>query len=343
MKKINYYLFILATLALFTGCRPGVSGKDNPEIITSETKIDHLVIWEVFYTGHWRTRTYNGKEYGSVDQKPMYIKIFNPTDEPKYLDGLCIAVSHHDTTISTEVKFENPEQNFFKTNFAMSEVLEFPGSGKEYIIKPGETIMIAKMAVDFTKPNSNSGEDGNPNSLDLSKANFEWYSTPDQFDSEDCEDNLSVPNLKRSFFYEYSDGLNPTNRTLVLFEKKDNEYFKKLESEDSTYYKYYSYTVVGHHGSVHDADAAAPVVPNEWIIDAVNISPLNAYRMQTISEEMDSGWYGVSREVLKVSEMKKEDTGLAIRRKWNGKRYEDSNNSSHDFEVVPASLETAKK
>lgn len=343
MAKINHYFSILAMLALLASCKPESGGKNVPDVPTSETKIDHLVIWEVFYTGHWRTTTYNGKEYGRADQKPMYIKIFNPTEEPKYLDGLCIATSSHVTTILTEIKFDNPEQNFFKTNFAMNEVLQFPGSGQEYVIKPGETVLIAKMAVDFTEPNPNSGEDGNPNSLNLSKADFEWFSTEEQFEFEDCEDNPNVPNLKRGFFYDDSDGLDPTNRTLVLFEIKEKDYLEKLNLQDPSFYKDYSYTVIGHHGSVFDKNASTPIVPNEWIIDAVNISPLNAYKMPTIAEEMDAGWFGVSNDVVKVSEMKKEDTGLAIRRKWNGKRYEDTNNSSHDFEVVPASLDKAQQ
>lgn len=342
MRKMKRYLTILIILAVFSGCKPKAGSKDDPDIVTSETKIDHLLIWEVFYTGNWRTiKSFNGKERGYVDQKPMYIKIFNPTEEPKYLDGLCIATSHHDTTNFTEIKFESPEQNFFKTNFAVDEILQFPGTGKEYVIKPGETVLIAKMAVDFTQENPNSGEDGNPNSLDLSKASFEWYSTPDQFDFEDCEDNPNVPNLKRNFFDEDNAGLDPTNRTLVLFEIKDTEFFNKLQKEDSSYYKQYSYTFVGHHGDVYDQEASTPTLPNEWIIDAVSISPIDAYKMRTIAEELDEGWFGVSRGVVKASEMQKEDTGKAIRRKWNGKRYEDTNNSSVDFEVVPASLETA--
>lgn len=350
MTKTKLFLTIVLILSLLTSCKPKVGGKDNPGVITSETKLDHLVIWEVFYSGSWVSRMYKGKEYGYADKKPMYIKIYNPTEEPKYLDGLCIAVSRHQTNTYAEIKLDNPEDDFFKTNFAMDEVLQFPGSGKEYVIQPGQTVTIAKMAVDFTKPNTNADTEDeedepdmlNPHSLDLSKVDFEWLSTSDQFHFEDCEDNSSVPNLKRNFFFEGDQGLDPTNRTLVLFEVKDSEYFTKLNAKDPTYFKQYSITVQEHHGGTHDKEAVAPVVPNEWIIDAVNISPTNDYKMKNIDEKMDAGWFGVSQNTIKSSSMKKEDTGISIRRKWNGKSYEDANNSSLDFEVVKASLDKAQ-
>lgn len=338
MTKIKFYLTVLLLFSLLAGCKPKVSGKDSPNNPTSETKLDHLVIWEVFYSGSWR-------EQGYADMKPMYIKIFNPTEEPKYLDGLCLAISRHTTNDFTEVKLDNPDNNFFKTNFAMEEILQFPGTGQEYAIKPGATILIAKMAIDFTKDNPVSEEKGNPLSMDLSKAGFEWYSTSEQFDFEDCEDNTSVPNLKRNFFYSGNadKGLDPTNRTLVLFEAKDKEYFTKIDKEDSEYYKKYSITMHYHHGGSYDLNLTAPIVPNEWIIDAVNISPINDYKMKNISESLDGGWFGVSQRKIPISRMKRENTGLAMRRKWNGKSYEDTNNSSHDFEVVPASLQTAQE
>ena len=342
MKHLKYYITILSLLSLLVGCKPKANGGDKPDIPTSKTKLDHLVIWEVFYTGSWRSRVVKGKESGFLDNKPMYIKIFNPTEETKYLDGLCIAVSHYVTNVHTELKFEKAEDNFLKTHMAANEILQIPGSGSEHAIKPGETIVIAKMAIDFTKPNETSGEEGNPLSLDLSKANFEWFSTSDQFDFEDCEDNSSVPNLKRNFFFEGDQGLDPTNRTLVLFEVKDGEYFIKLNAKDPTYFKQYSITVQEHHGGTHDKEAVAPVVPNEWIIDAVNISPTNDYKMKNIDEKMDAGWFGVSQNTIKSSSMKKEDTGISIRRKWNGKSYEDANNSSQDFEIVKASLDKAQ-
>lgn len=343
MKKNNYYLTLLALLLLVSGCKPNVGGKDPSEIVTSQTKLDHLVIWEVFYSGSWRERVLGKKNYGYADQNAMYIKIFNPTEEPKYLDGLCIAISQHQTTNFSEIKLEKPEDNFFKTHFAMDEILQFPGSGKEYVIKPGETILVAKMASDFTKPNPNlEDEDVVPYSFDLTKADFEWFSTADQFENVEYTDNPSVPNLKRNFYYYESDGLDPTNRTLVLFEIKDNKYLEKLSANDAEYFKDYTITEYNTNTS-YDLEVNAPVVPNAWIIDAVSIAPINDYKMQTISEDLDAGWFGVSQHIVNVSHMNKEDANLAIRRKWNGKSYEDTNNSSIDFEVVPASLKTAKE
>ncbi|MBR8712453.1 DUF4876 domain-containing protein [Porphyromonas levii] len=341
MIKVKFYIVILSLTALLVGCKPKANGGDNPDPHSSKTQLDHLVIWEVFYSGNWRSRTVNGKEYGYHDPKPMYIKIFNPTEEPKYLDGLCIAVSRHTNNTLTQTKFDKPEDNFFKTHFAANEILQIPGSGKEHIIKAGATIVIAKMAIDFTKPNQNSEEEGNPLSIDLSKANFEWL-TSDQIKEEDCEDNPNVPNLKRGFFLDEDIKFDPTNRTLVLFEVKDNEYFTKLGTKEPTYFKHYSITERHHHGALYDSNTEAPVVPNEWIIDAVNISPLNDYKMRNIGEKIDAGWFGVSQKTLIDAKKKKEDTGKAIRRKWNGKSYEDTNNSSLDFEVVKASLDKAQ-
>lgn len=348
MTKVKFFLSILLLFSLLPGCKPKVG--DRPDIPTSQTKLDHLVIWEVFYTGSWQARTGGSwRASGYADMRPMYIKIFNPTEETKYLDGLGLATSAHLNTAHSEIKLENSDQDFCKTNAAVGEILRFPGSGQEHPIKPGETILVAKIARDFTKdaPSSEDDEEiekGNPLSLDLSKANFEWFSMPEQFEEDTSKDNPKVPNLERKFFYkeDESKGLNPTNRTLILFEAKDIEYFDKINKNAPEFYK--KYTITRYAASnTYDEFWKSPIVPNDWIIDAVNISPINAYKMRNVDEKIDGGWYGVFLREWSVNSMKQKDTGLAIRRKWNGKIYEDTNNSSHDFEVVKASLETAKQ
>lgn len=343
MKKIfNISIIALcSTIFLFTSsCMPKIGSKGgNEPAPTSETKLDHLVIFEVFYSGYYRTKKEaNGKPIGRRDFCPQYIKIYNPTQESKYLDGLCIAVSRHENYAYSEINLEDPTNNFMEKNFAMNEILEIPGSGKEYELKPGETCLIARMAVDFTKDDPEIEYIGLPNLVDLSKANFEWLQ-PKQIEDEWRSDNAAVPNLRRKFYYESSGEIGIYGRTLVLFEPKDKDYFTKMYKRDNEFFK--SYTVTVHNtGTASDIDYTAPIIPNEWIIDAVNICSLADYKMRNISEDQDKGYYGVSQRYNKYGE---EGAGLAMRRKWNGKIFEDINNSSSDFETVEASILPASK
>ena len=92
-KKITaYLLFSLMLLGLNSCTRNEMPVKQS----TSKTKLDHLIIKEVFYVGHYwyrDVRAWGMKNLNQMYNDDQYITIFNPTDEVKYLDGLALCVN----------------------------------------------------------------------------------------------------------------------------------------------------------------------------------------------------------------------------------------------------------
>jgi hypothetical protein len=104
-----------------------------------------------------------------------YCEIYNQSDEVAYLDGLIIADI-----------WSNPKMgiNYIDDPLYIHsrKVWKFPGKGGEYPIQPGQYIVCAADAIDHTV--------NAPQSVDLSKADFEFYKD----DAPDV-DNPAVPNM----------------------------------------------------------------------------------------------------------------------------------------------------
>ena len=118
------------------------------------------------------------KNLNQMYNDDQYITIFNPTDEVKYLDGLALCVNAIDP--SKAIQFA-PKDDFVNRYYGASGISYFPGKGNDYPVKPGQTIIVAKYAIDHKAKFEAEleGEDlsmyGGLNAfLDLSKADFEW-------------------------------------------------------------------------------------------------------------------------------------------------------------------------
>ena len=111
---------------------------------TSKTKLDHLIIKEVFYVGHYwyrDVRAWGMKNQNQMYNDDQYIAIFNPTNEVKYLDGLALCVNAIDP--SRAIQFA-PKDDFVNRYYGASGISYFPGKGADYPVKPGQTIIVAK-------------------------------------------------------------------------------------------------------------------------------------------------------------------------------------------------------
>ncbi len=170
---------------------------------------------------------------------------------------------------------------------------QFPGSGTDYPVAPGDMIVIAQDAIDHTEIS--------PNSIDLSKADFEYYNPQ----SNDV-DNPNVVNMiqihhEYGFDYLYS----VMNDAIIL---------AKLEPEDTL-----TYDSRGH-----------ILVPIKRVVDAIEYKedPTN-YEYKYLSDVLDAGITGglamyqgksVIRKIFKIVD------GQII--------LMDNNNSSIDFKVT---------
>ena len=268
--------------------------------------VDDLIIAEVFFTG---TLHSSGTQYYGDD----YVKIYNNTDHVVYADGLTLFESKFLTT-----------QKYDFTPDIMSEAMTvqalytIPGNGTDVPVQPGEYLLLADTGIDHRV--------ANPNSFDLSHADFEWYDVSTKPSSLDIDG--PVPNLDKWYCYTQSFWVlhNRGFRTfgIARIPVDRDEYLK-----DYLYtYDYEQVTNVG----TFPMTQSAYRLPNEWIVDAVTTSVASEYAWQVCDPSIDCGWtscgtiehdktryfHSVRRKLLYVT-----DDGRAV--------LKDTNNSTDDF------------
>lgn len=268
---------------------------------------DDLIIAEVFFAG---TLHPSGNQYYGDD----YIKLYNNTDHVIYADGITIFESKFTTT-----------QKYEHTPDIMAEAMNvqalytIPGSGKEHPVQPGEYMLIVDTGIDHRV--------ANPNSFDLSAADFEWYDVSTKPGNIDI-DGPTVPNLDKWYCYTLSYWL-LHNRGFKAYG------IARIPVDRDTYltaYKYhYDYTLVTVAGTF-PMTADAYRLPNDWIKDVVTCSVQPEYAWNVCTPALDCGWthcgdvdkdknryfHSVRRKVLRIT-----DDGRVI--------LKDTNNSTEDF------------
>ena len=380
MKKIFYSL--LALLALGLGSCQRETGLTNVQ--TSETTTDHLIIKEVFYAGHAMVRTpstsYDGgytpfpggggygddtdsdspseestdpatttstraaslakRFYTRVDND-QYITIYNPSKQTLYLDSLAIVTNQIDPRIIFEFA---PGDNFVNSYYGVNSIMCFPGKGKDFPVKPGQTIVIVNHAVDHAKDYEKYLEENGENLkeyegidqfLDLSKADFEWSPSTDKNNNPNVPDLMPISSGRAMATVAEAVGLALVRlpwspATFAQFAKRDAEADKKSKVKNPIHYINVTNT--------HLKDFLAVEIPFDKVVDCMTICPRKRFQMRP--SKLDKGFLGVNEEdfssynnenILKVM-------GLSLQRKFDGKGFVDTDNTTTDFEVKPASL-----
>jgi len=119
-----------------------------------------------------------------------------------------------------------------------------------------------------------------------------------------------------------------------LKEKVAEEFKKNLtDTKDGKGYLHYITVTSSSFG-----DFYAIEIPFENVIDCITICPRRMFQMRP--SKLDRGYNAVTD--VSFSGLKQSDypisSGLALVRKWDGKKYVDDNNTTADFEVKVASL-----
>ena len=266
-----------------------------------------FVISEIFFAG---TQTPEGKQYG----QDKYFEIYNNSDEILYADGLSIAECAFGTTWAKMYSNLTPDTRTTET--AIQAFYRIPGNGTDYPVMPGTFIVL----VDVAKDHRND----NPNSFDLSHADFEWYD-----DNERDIDIIEVPNMEKIYSYSRTVWA-PHNRgyhSYILFKlDKSKEAFLQENIQTFTY-KFQFKDII------RDITKEYYTIPNDLIIDAVELSAPSAYTWKALSPGLDLGWthsgdsdnarYGNS-VTRKVSHTNSDGNAVLI----------DTNNSTLDFEAT---------
>ncbi len=336
------------TLCAMAFALVGCNNGEEPVPADSEKKLDHLIFEEICYTGTWKMWSEkNGQPY----KEDQYLKITNPTEQVLYLDGLGLLKTYFSTDDLHELATET---DFRDTHIGADILLRFPGNAGENRIPvdPGKSVYIAREAFNHTVDRKSDDEDDflvwNKDSYDLSDVDFEW-GTKEQIENDgDFPDNPNVPNMVTVYPPNAGDVLYkiPSHGAVALIRipaEITND--KLLNDPEYQWYTTWSDNVKlgrsvsetrqehGHgSGYIHILK-----IPNEWVIDAVQISSQAEYAWNVVSDKVDKGFAGVYISNTDLKRKPKEYAGKALFRKHDGKKFVDNNNSSEDFEVRTAS------
>lgn len=354
IQSLGYLLLLTLGVALGSCTRNGMPKKQS----NARSHVDHLIIKEVFYVGHYTerdTRAWGVKPEPQLYDDDQYLTIYNPTDEVKYLDGLAIASTALDPSGLLEFA---PKDNFVNHYYGASTVMCFPGKGQDHPIQPKQTIVVAKYAIDHqaaylkSLEEDNDGEEvdikeykGMEAFLDLSKADFEW--TNREYLSEDGKkmNNPDVPDMEPlllnktksgSFSPDYTFNYVSERGGIALISlpwtKEDFAANHKDTKDHRGYVHYISIT------NSNFADFYAIEIPFKHIIDCITICPKREYKQRTT--KLDRGYNAVTEQASRS--MPKSEyvkfSGLAIIRRWDGRKFVDDDNTTSDFEVKVATL-----
>ena len=278
---------------------------------------DDFIFEEIFFTG---TRRASGSSYIG----DTYFKIYNNTDHVLYADGLAICESKFKST-----QFYTYTPDIRQDEMTVHAIYVIPGNGTEHPVAPGESLVICDTGIDHRI--------SNPNSFDLSDADFEWYDESTNPSHTDI-DSPTVPNLDKWYCYTLTVFV-PHNRGFSSFALARIPIGKEAYLSD--YYYDYEYTMYLPAGTF-PMSGSAYRLPNEWIVDGVNCSVETDRQWNVLPPSIDAGWThcgamdsdenrffkSIRRKMLYLT-----DDGIRV--------LKDTNNSTADFnpDCVPSLVE----
>ena len=258
-----------------------------------------LVIKEIYYTG---SKTPSGGNYFS-DQ---FVEIYNNSADTIFTDGLCIADVYGASGLinagQRATEFKDDQNNVY-----VSSVWRIPGTGRQYPLAPGRSIIIAQDGANHsgdTTLNRNSP-------VDLSRADWETFNQRD--DNRDI-DFPNVPNLERLYFTGGFDWLLPVfGPGVVIFRTSD---FAALERTPIP--------------GVAPTIQPRIKVPRALVIDAVEaLRDASSSDFKRIPSTLDAGFTFANGTYTSESVRRRVQSTVSGRAVL-----QDGNNSSIDFQLL---------
>ena len=281
------------------------------------------------------------KRFYTRSYDDQYITIYNPSKQTLYLDSMAIVTNQIDPRVILEFA---PGDNFINSYYGVNSIMCFPGKGKDFPVKPGQTIVIANYAVDhaktFEKYLEDNGEnlkeyEGYDQFLDLTKADFEWSPSTDKNNNPNVPDLMPISSDRAMATVAEAVGLALVRlpwspATFAQFAKRDAEADKKSKVKNPIHYINVTNT--------HLKDFLAVEIPFNKVVDCMTICPRKRFQMRP--SKLDKGFLGVNEEDFSTynNENLLKVMGLSLQRKFDGKGFVDTDNTTTDFEVKPASL-----
>ena len=298
--------------------KDGVAGSTDFEVSSSDVALNEqsttaklvvssfkaeggFVISEICTTG---TLTPQNKNYNN----DAYFIITNNSDVVLYADSVALIESQYQSGSSGQQAW-SPDVRPYA--IPAGAVFMIPGNGKSHPVQPGQSFVIANNAMDHRTANENS--------YDLSKADFEVY-LDNAGNSMDTD--YDTPNLEYIWCYTQTIWLPSVqqNRSYAIARIKENkETFLANHSETPTY--------TAATGKLMESKQVQ--IPNEWVLDAVNLDTEDDFGWFVISETFDAGWVAGRANSKDTTQR-----GTAVKRKKDSAgKYIDTNNSTNDMEA----------
>lgn len=237
-----------------------------------------------------------------------YFVITNNSDVVLYADSIALIESQYQSASSGYQPW-SPDVRPYA--IPAGAVFMIPGNGKDHPVKPGESIVIANNAMDHRTVNENS--------YDLTGADFEVYLDNG---GNSMDTDYDTPNLEYIWCYTNTIWLPSVqqNRSYAIARMKENkETFLANHSETPTY--------TATTGKVMESKQVQ--IPNEWVLDAVNLGTEDDFGWFVISETLDAGWVAGRANSKDTTQR-----GTSIKRKQDSTgKYIDTNNSTNDMEA----------
>lgn len=269
-----------------------------------------FVISEIFFTG---TSTAEGKSY-SGDQ---YMIITNNSDVTLYADSIAVLES---AFLTTQKQDYTPD--IMATDFSVQACYMIPGNGKSVPVAPGASLTLAVNAINHKAEQ--------PQSIDLSGADFEFYDESSNANFTDPDGK--APNLDKWYCY---------TATIYQFHSRgfNSMAIAKMKTTKEDWLENYvydaSYLFVYGDFSKEMTKKGIYRVPNSWILDGVNLSVESVREWNVLDASVDAGWTYCGKVDKDVTRFNKS----VIRKQDGNGKYIDTNNSTNDFTPeAPASL-----
>lgn len=275
---------------------------DGAEVVVNVDAVKEaaLVFKEIYYTGVDPANFYF---------RDQFYEIYNNSTEVVYADGLCIAetvFANYDKSIIYEWPIENADQYVFAR-----VIWQLPGDGTTYPVQPGESFVIAQWATNHKAENLSKGL----SPVDLTGAEFEAIEKETTFNGILLTDNLAI-NMKKvvQAGYAMPQWLTSTDGSrYVLFKPS-----KPLKNEDFITATNADYQGTAREIAISDVIDAVQAVNNESGMSVLGLpTALDAGAIWC------SGSYVGESIARKIKETRPDGT----------KVYQDTNNTSNDFEV----------
>lgn len=284
-------------------------GVQSVDITLKGLKISPLVFKEIYYAG---SKPPTGFGYF----RDQFYEIYNNSNDVQYLDGVYFAQLAPNVANKSKLPVWAGGVN---NDVCYAErIWQFPGNGHDYPLQPGESAVIAQLAVNHKLPVYN------PNSpVDCSHAEFEFFPFNNRFPDGKAINMIHV-------FYDGKPEFGKQPQFLTSVFGSAFAMFKVPNGSD--WDPINNKTYQDHEVNRKDIKAKIPL---QYVLDAVecinNETFVNAKRIPAV---IDAGmtWVGSSYCGLGVVRKVVTENGDTIRRNNGAIILQDTNNSTDDFE-----------